>query len=233
MSVNFQPKAKAVFEKNPVVLELFTSQGCSSCPPADKLLKEVKSNNVIALSYHVDYWNYIGWKDSFSKEEFTNKQRKYSSKFYNSTIYTPQLVVNGKEHFVGSDKQKLNKKISQYSKQKPISNISLSEVKKEDAIVSFGYKIEGLKSNNYLRVVLVIDERKTSVKRGENRNRELVNSNIVIAEKKFKVENPSGNGAIIIPKIVEASDDLSLVLIVENDALDINAATQKKLVAIR
>ena len=89
-----------------VVLELFTSQGCSSCPPADALLNEVKykysNNQVIALSYHVDYWNYIGWKDPFSKKEFSDKQRAYSSKFYSNSIYTPQIVVNGKEHFVGS-----------------------------------------------------------------------------------------------------------------------------------
>ena len=66
---------------NKVVLELFTSQGCSSCPPADKLLKEVKSEDVIVLSYHVDYWNYIGWKDPFSQKRFTDRQRQYYSKF--------------------------------------------------------------------------------------------------------------------------------------------------------
>ncbi|WP_188374259.1 DUF1223 domain-containing protein [Winogradskyella haliclonae] len=229
LGATFQSEDEIILKENPIVLELFTSQGCSSCPPADELLKQVKSDNVIALSYHVDYWNYIGWKDPFSKEEFTNKQREYGSKFYSSSIYTPQLVVNGREHFVGSNRRKLKQKIAQYSKQISKSNIDLSKVKKEDAIVSFDYKIEGLQSDDNLRVVLVIDERKTSVKRGENRNRELVNSNIVVAEQKFKIENTLGKGSIIIPEIVEEKDNLSLVLILENNELDINAATQVKL----
>ena len=229
LGATFHAEKETTLENNPIVLELFTSQGCSSCPPADKLLKQVKSNNIIALSYHVDYWNYIGWKDPFSKEEFTNKQRKYGSKFYSSTIYTPQLVVNGREHFVGSNRQKLKQKITQYAKQKPKSNISLSKVIKDDDIVNFDYKIEGLQSDDNLRIVLVIDERRTSVKRGENRNRELVNSNIVISEQKFKIDKTIGKGSIIIPEIVEEKDNLSLVLIIENDALDINAATQVNL----
>ena len=215
--------------QNPVVLELFTSQGCSSCPPADELLKEIKSNNVIALSYHVDYWNYIGWKDPFSKEIFTNKQRKYGSKFFSSSIYTPQLVVNGKEHFVGSNRLKLKSKIEQYSKIKNKSTINLSEIKSENGIVNFNYAIDNLQLNDNLRIILVINERKTSIKSGENRNRELVNSNIVIAEQQFKVKKSSGEGSIIIPKIVEEKDELSLVLILENETLDINTATKNKI----
>lgn len=89
-----------------VVLELFTSQGCSSCPAADVQLEEAKKNypeRVFALSYHVDYWNYIGWEDPFSKKAYTFKQREYNQKFRSSSNYTPQLVVNGKEHFGGSD----------------------------------------------------------------------------------------------------------------------------------
>lgn len=229
LGIKFQPKSEIVLEKNPVVLELFTSQGCSSCPLADNLLKEVKSDDVIALSYHVDYWNYIGWKDPFSKKEFTNKQREYGSKFYSSTIYTPQLVVNGREHFVGSDASKLEKKISQYSKVTAESNLKILNTKSEDGIVNFDYQIEGLKENDNLRVILVINERITSVKRGENRNRTLINNNIVVAEQKFKTIKASGKGSIIIPEIVIDSDELSLVLILENEGLDINAATQTSL----
>ena len=98
-----------------VVLELFTSQGCSSCPSADVLLEKVSNEfankNVYTLSYHVDYWNYIGWTDPFSKKEFTQKQRDYAQKFRDNQIYTPAVVVNGKEHFVGSDRSKMYAKI--------------------------------------------------------------------------------------------------------------------------
>ncbi|MCC1484194.1 DUF1223 domain-containing protein [Winogradskyella immobilis] len=215
---------------NPVVLELFTSQGCSSCPPADRLLKKVKSDNVITLSYHVDYWNYIGWKDPFSKADFTAKQERYAQKFYSSSIYTPQVVVNGREHFVGSNSSKLNNKIAFYSKNPSSQNIVVSNVKKTDEdYVNFNYGIEGNLTDRNLRVVLVIDERTTDIKRGENRNLVLTNSNIVVAEQEFSVNKTEGKGSIRIPEIVTEKDKLSLVLIVETDELDITAATQTAL----
>ena len=208
-----------------VVLELFTSQGCSSCPPADELLNEVKSDNVIALSYHVDYWNYIGWKDPFSKSEYSDKQRKYGSKFNSSTIYTPQLVINGKEHFVGSNKKLLKQKILQYEKIKPMASISVSNAFISEDQVRFDYNFEGDIYDKNIRIILVINERKTSVKRGENRNKELVNNNVVVNELQFKFEKNSGSGSILIPEIVTSKDNLSLVLIIENTNLDITTAS--------
>ena len=84
------------------VVELFTSQGCSSCPPADALLAQIKDDtNVIALSYHVDYWNYLGWKDPYSNKAYSAYQRSYAKEL-NSGVYTPQMVVNGSKEFVGS-----------------------------------------------------------------------------------------------------------------------------------
>ncbi len=214
---------------NVIVLELFTSQGCSSCPPADRLLNEVKSDNIIALSYHVDYWNYIGWKDPFSKSVYTDRQRSYSSKFNSSTIYTPQLVINGQEHIVGSDRRLLNQKITKYSKANNANSVSLAEVSKSEDVVNFNYEVEGNLENSYIRTILVINERKTSVKRGENRNRELVNTNIVVNELRFKLEANSGKGSIVIPEIVKPSDDLSLIVVIENKDLDITGAGQKAL----
>ncbi|WP_111682795.1 DUF1223 domain-containing protein [Winogradskyella tangerina] len=211
---------------NIIVLELFTSQGCSSCPPADRILNTVKSDNIIALSYHVDYWNYIGWKDPFSKSTFTDKQRIYGSKFNSSTIYTPQLVVNGKEHVVGSNRRLVDQKINEYKRKANTNSVKLSDASKTDDVVNFKYNIEGSISNRYIRTILVIDERKTSVKRGENRNKELLNSNIVVSELRFQLEDVSGEGSIIIPEIVEASDDLSLIVVIENDDLDITGASQ-------
>lgn len=215
---------------NPVVLELFTSQGCSSCPPADRLLKKVKSDKVITLSYHVDYWNYIGWKDPFSKAAFTEKQQRYATKFYSSSIYTPQVVVNGREHFVGSNSSKLNSKIASYSKRPSNQSIVISDVKKTDNdYVNFNYTVEGSTLDRNLRVVLVIDERVTDIKRGENRNLVLTNSNIVVAEQEFSISKTEGKGSIRIPKLVTDKDHLSVVLIVETDELDITAATQESL----
>ena len=91
-----------------VVLELFTSEGCSSCPLADNLLPQLASLDaaVIPLSFHVDYWNRLGWKDPFSSAAFSDRQREYGQHFNSDGVYTPQLVVNGEYEMVGSDRRK-------------------------------------------------------------------------------------------------------------------------------
>ena len=89
----------------PVVVELFTSQGCSSCPPADALLGELaRRPDVIALGFHVDYWDNLGWKDPLSAPGSTQRQRDYAQRFKLSSIYTPQMVIEGRQQMVGSDR---------------------------------------------------------------------------------------------------------------------------------
>ena len=98
-----------------VLVELFTSEGCSSCPPADRLLADVVSRQAIAgtkvigLSEHVDYWNRLGWKDPFSSSQFSARQADYSEAFGNTQIYTPQMIVDGTEEFVGSEARTLRR----------------------------------------------------------------------------------------------------------------------------
>src|SRR4051812_28119465 len=92
------------------VIELFTSEGCSSCPAADALVAKIAAENhpgVIFLSYHVDYWNRLGWQDVFSDARFTKRQAAYGDHFKLNSVYTPQIVVNGEKQFVGSDEHKL------------------------------------------------------------------------------------------------------------------------------
>ena len=91
----------------PVLLELFTSQGCSSCPPADRLLTRLAGDRklagqVIPLSFHVDYWDYIGWQDPFASPRWSERQRQYGRAFHSNRVYTPQLVINGRTECVGS-----------------------------------------------------------------------------------------------------------------------------------
>lgn len=89
---------------DPIVVELFTSQGCSSCPPADAILSEIaEREDVIALSMHVDYWDYIGWKDSLGAPEYTKRQKAYAHRAQRSSIYTPQMIIAGQTDVVGSD----------------------------------------------------------------------------------------------------------------------------------
>ena len=92
------------------LVELFTSEGCSSCPPADKVVAALAKDypaNAIVLGFHVDYWNYLGWKDEYSSADYSDRQQQYAAAFALNSIYTPQVIVNGKTQFTGSDKTSL------------------------------------------------------------------------------------------------------------------------------
>src|SRR5690242_20233995 len=102
----------------PVVVELFTSQGCNSCPPADAYLGELaKRPDVLALSLHVDYWDYIGWKDPFAHHAFTLRQREYSRALSQRYVYTPQMVINGDLQGVGSERRTIEALIARAEKE--------------------------------------------------------------------------------------------------------------------
>ncbi|WP_010178727.1 DUF1223 domain-containing protein [Aquimarina agarilytica] len=169
-----------------IVLELFTSQGCSSCPRADQLLKKVAESahggEIITLAYHVDYWDRLGWKDPFSKATYSQYQYKYGQKFGGNSIYTPQLVINGDQHIVGSDVKSLTNLLQKLNNKKFTSKIRLFNPVKGSNKISVDYTVEsGLDDN--LSVVLVLKEKVTSVKRGENRNKVLTDAYIVLDKK--------------------------------------------------
>lgn len=110
--------------QGPVVLELFTSQSCSSCPAADKVLAEAAGlPGVIALGFHVTYWDHLSWKDTLSHEFATARQRSYAWQRDSSRVYTPQMIVNGGEEFVGSDRGRLQKSLK---KSAPLASLILS-----------------------------------------------------------------------------------------------------------
>ncbi len=110
---------------NPVVVELYTSQGCSSCPPADRLLASLASHdNVIALALHVDYWDYLGWKDEFANPEYSNRQRLYARQWHERSVYTPQMVVQGVNYMVGSRGDEIQRQIMQAEEGTPKATLT-------------------------------------------------------------------------------------------------------------
>ena len=169
-----------------VIVQLFTSQGCSSCPPADKLVEKIKDEykdqNVYVMSYHVDYWDRLGWKDPFGKRKFTEIQYSYADQFKERRVYTPQIVVNGSEHFVGSNGSKLRKKIRTYLKKESSNTITFSSSKDSEGNLVLDYTVSGDITDKKLKLAFVLENSITKVKRGENSNKKLSNSNIVLEE---------------------------------------------------
>jgi hypothetical protein len=173
-------KAGTNEQKGFAVVELFTSEGCSSCPAADAAVARLVAKNqeqVYVLSYHVDYWNNLGWKDSFSKAEYSQRQRNYASRFNINSIYTPQIVVNGSSEFVGSNETRLKDNVTESRQQAMLSNLSINTTKTEKEI-SVDYSISG-DEEVLLNIALVQPEATTEVKRGENSGRKLHHVNIV------------------------------------------------------
>jgi len=213
-----------------VMLELFTSQGCSSCPPADELLeqikKEHKNNKVFVLSYHVDYWNRLGWKDPFSSELYSDYQRDYAYQFHSRSIYTPQLVVNGSEHFTGSNASKARLAITTYANTKTTNTISLGAIKRKKKTLEIPFTTKGTKFNR-INFVLIVSKRVTKVGRGENRNRTLTNSNIVAS--RLVQKKTEGAALISIPDWISIDDELSVIAYTQDTQLKVTGATELSL----
>lgn len=202
---NMQPKVKSIVEENKTsgfaVVELFTSEGCSSCPPADELVSEIvseKHDNIYVLAYHVDYWNRLGWEDVFSKPEWSARQQYYASMLGHQGVYTPQIVVNGKEEFVGSNETKLRNALSNISKE-PSALLTLSATKISDELLLVSYEAAA-KNSNVLHIALVQPDATTDVKRGENEGRKLHHVNIVRDLITTEITSNIGSVKISIPK---------------------------------
>src|SRR6266498_1743348 len=151
------------------ILELFTSEGCSSCPPADRLLPQLASgdSNIIPLSFHVDYWNHLGWTDPFSKAEFSQRQREYGEHFHLESIYTPQLIINGEYELVGSNRSTAEADIKAVLNQRSGVQIKIDEVKKDKNKLSISCHLDGDWKQANLTAALVQKYAEMKVKAGE------------------------------------------------------------------
>jgi hypothetical protein len=158
-----------------VVLELFTSQGCSSCPPADRLLGDLgQRDDVVALSFHVDYWNDLGWDDPFSSPRWSSRQQVYGDAL-SSGLYTPQLVIQGRQHVVGSKERDVRKALAAQAAQ-PRARLSASARRQGDQVT---VAIDRDARDLLAVVALYESERRTKVTAGENRSRTLRNEYVV------------------------------------------------------
>jgi hypothetical protein len=166
----------------PVVVELFTSQGCSSCPPADALIHDITNDpamrgRVIPLAFHVDYWDSLGWRDPFSSAEWTQRQARYARTMHLSSAYTPQAVVNGTREFVGSNRSALSAALEKASNEKLRGEITLSARREGNSLIATIHAT--IPANDDLMLAIVEDGVTTKIEHGENAGRTLTNDAIV------------------------------------------------------
>lgn len=193
------------------LLELYTSEGCSSCPPADKWLSKLKSHpglwkSLIPVGFHVDYWNYIGWEDRFSSPEYSSRQRRYARSKNLKTVYTPGFLLNGEEwrSFFGL------RKISTES-DKQVGKLKLKINDMDIAAAYVPHDTVG-ESDYVLNIVVLGFDIKTDVKSGENRNRQLKHDFTVLGYKTIPLYKNDSNYAVMteLPDIIETAPRMAV-----------------------
>ncbi|MCQ6961232.1 DUF1223 domain-containing protein [Mucilaginibacter aquariorum] len=213
------------------VVELFTSEGCSSCPPADELLARVQKENigkpVYILAYHVDYWNRLGWKDIFSSADFSKRQSTYAKWLKLGGVYTPQAIVNGQTEFVGSAQGTLRNAIRTNLTKASKTQISLTVLTATKDKATLKYNTDGAADNTVLVLALVQKNTTSVIKSGENSGRTL--SHIQIVNKLQNIplgNNKTGEASIALPHNFSAQGWEVIGFVQNTQTGDISAATR-------
>ncbi len=238
--------ARPMEAHGPVVVELFTSEGCSSCPPADSLLLKmdeahsVGNVEVIALEEHVDYWDDLGWQDPYSSHEWTERQQRYAYAFRQGSVYTPQMVVDGRAEFVGSREGRARQAIAESAeKEKAVVTVTtaMSSDGKDRVSVRVG-KLPGGSAADSSEVWLAITETglHTAVKRGENAGEDLHHSAVVrtlrkmgIADAKTQDISFTGDANISLDKGWQRGNLRAVVFVQEKKSQQIVGAAEVKI----
>lgn len=179
------------------IVELFTSEGCSSCPPADALLQQINLKQttagqlIVGLSEHVTYWNQLGWKDPYSEQTFTDRQGVYASKLSPKGPYTPQMVLNGRDQFVGSDRAALDQALRADALQKHANLQIVSSTQRADGL-DMTFSLTGSPSKEMEIVAIFTDDLdRSNVVRGENSGRSL--QHVSVARSLSRVATVNGD----------------------------------------
>lgn len=176
----------AAADPRPAVVELYTSQGCNSCPPADALLGELTTrSDVLALAFHVDYWDGLGWRDRFGLPQAVQRQSAYARRLGLASMYTPQMVIDGRNDVLGSDRSRVAKLLAAPRSGIPVNVV----VQGRDLLVSLGV-VRGAPPCDVL-LVSILPEALTAIGRGENSGRQLREFNVVRSIRKLGTWNAS------------------------------------------
>jgi hypothetical protein len=196
----------------PVLLELFTSEGCSSCPPADELLRKVNGRQtaqgqlIIGLSEHVTYWNGLGWKDPYASAASTDRQNSYGARFHLDSVYTPQMVVNGREQFVGGDTRALQSAFAAEAQrsqaaQRSQLDLRILSAKLTDKDITFTYAAAALPAHTRLQLLAILtdDSDRSNVLHGENSGRLLAHTAVARSLAPLGPLQPTTQRSITLP----------------------------------
>ncbi len=199
------------------LLELFTSQGCSSCPSADKLLGELaKDPALVALSLPIDIWDYLGWKDTLALPGHTARQRAYAEVRGDRQVYTPQLVVNGSVHVVGSDRAAIERAIAETDRNPDIMSLAVMTSTGDGELSVTVKEPPGKKTKGEVWLCPLARAISVAVGRGENRGHTLVYHNVVRAWRKLgDIDGTDSSWSVPLAKIVSGKVDAAAVIVQE------------------
>ncbi|HET6841664.1 MAG TPA: DUF1223 domain-containing protein [Candidatus Angelobacter sp.] len=205
-----RPHTSPEVKRKAVVVELFTSEGCSSCPPADALLARLKQQGqqhgveIIPLGFHVDYWNYLGWKDRFSSRAYSQRQEQYAGAFSINGPYTPQMVIDGQKEFVGSDSSRASGAIADEAGRPQTADVQLAwvETGKLQVHVTAPESVAG-----EVKLAITEDNLVSSVGSGENGGRTLRHAAVV---REFRTLGKLAHGSFQTEETVSSAKDWKL-----------------------
>jgi hypothetical protein len=211
------------------VIELFTSEGCSSCPPADKALAQVAGeypDQVYVLGFHVDYWNRLGWKDIYSAAGYTQRQKEYAGLFNLQSIYTPEAVVNGRKEFVGSDQAQLQSAIKEELATTANHSLHLAAVAPLAKKVILKYEVTTADAGATLQIALVQSRASSQVLGGENQGLRLQHINVVRDFQSIPARSGlTGNTELTVPDGLSAKDCKVIAFLQDKDGHITGAGT--------
>ncbi len=240
------PASKPGLSRNPVVVELFTSEGCSSCPPADALLAKlyrdqpVGGADIIALEEHVDYWDELGWRDPFSSPEWTHRQREYASAFRNGSVYTPQMVVDGQSEFVGSRQRQSEKEVFDGARRAKTEVMVTPNGSAADGTTQLSVrvgKLTGSTGGDVAEIWLAVAENnlQSAVTSGENAGEHLRHTSVLRTLRKIGVaesnkdESFSGNSVVRLDHAWKRENTHVIVFVQERKTRKILGAAETEL----
>jgi hypothetical protein len=198
----------AVAEDNLVVVELFTSQGCSSCPPADDIFAELaQRDDVLALALHVDYWDYIGWTDEFASPAYTERQKSYARAHDHPSVYTPQMIVEGSDVLVGAKPMQLAELIERHGEAAPTVRLAVMRI---DGRIEIAASEAREPRAMVVDLVTYMPHRSVAIDRGENAGRTLDYHNIVSSWTRVGVWNGQGEFRASVP--FDGNDSAAVII---------------------